>query len=199
MLKILSLLIILNCYSLAWAQEKILVLGDSLTEGYGLDKESAYPAQLQKIFDTHKMNYQVVNGGVSGSTTASGLSRLNWFLKGNPKAVIIALGANDGLRGIKLKESKANLEKIILKAKSKNIKVFLAGMQLPPNYGKEYTSEFQKMFEELKKKHNVFYIPFLLKGVAGKKELNLEDGIHPNKKGHKIMAKTVYEEIKDLL
>ena len=145
------------------------------------------------------MNYQVVNGGVSGSTTASGLSRLNWFLKGNPKAVIIALGANDGLRGIKLKESKANLEKIILKAKSKNIKVFLAGMQLPPNYGKEYTSEFQKMFEELKKKHNVFYIPFLLKGVAGKKELNLEDGIHPNKKGHKIMAKTVYEEIKDLL
>ena len=183
------------------AQEKILILGDSLTEGYRLNEEDSFPSQLQKIIDEKKGKdkYRVLNGGVSGSTTASGLSRLNWFLRTKLKIVVVALGANDGLRGIELKTSKENLRQIIKLSQEKGIQVVIAGMQIPPNYGKEYTKQFKTLYEDLTKEFKVKQIPFLLKDVAGIKELNLEDGIHPNKKGYAIVAKTVYENIKEFL
>jgi acyl-CoA thioesterase-1 len=179
---------------------KILIIGDSLTAGYGVEKEEAFPAILEKKI--HKLGhtqYQVVNGGVSGSTTASGKSRLKWFLKGNPKIMLLALGANDGLRGLKLEQSKKNLEEIIKKAKSQNIKVVLGGMQIPTNYGKDYRKQFQQMYQDLSKQYEIPLIPFLLDGVGGHKELNIADGIHPNAKGHEKVATTVLKYLEPLL
>lgn len=184
---------------MSFASEKILIIGDSLTEGYGIEQEFSYPAVLEALLKKKGHQYDVINGGVSGSTTSSGLTRLKWFLKSKPKIMILALGANDGLRGIELKKSKKNLEDIIVKAKQLSIQVVLAGMQLPPNYGKEYTGQFKQMYLDLVSKHKVHFIPFLIKGVAGKPELNIEDGIHPNVEGHIIIANTVYESIKELL
>ncbi len=181
------------------ANDKILILGDSLTAGYGIEQSLAYPSELERLLKEKGHKYKVLNGGVSGSTTASGKSRLKWFLKSKPKIIIIALGANDGLRGIDLKQSQKNLEEVIQMSKKNGLVVFLAGMQLPPNYGKEYTSQFKLMFKELVKKFEINEIPFLLEGVAGVKELNIEDGIHPNSDGHKIMAKTVYKHLKEKL
>ena len=181
------------------AQDKILVLGDSLTEGYGVDPKYSFPSYLQRILDEKKLKYKVINGGVSGSTTASGLNRMNWYLKGKPKVMILALGANDGLRGLKLADSKKNLEEIIKKAKNQKVKVLMAGMQMPPNYGKDYTTSFKKMFENIAKTHNLKFMPLLIEGVAGVKELNIEDGIHPNRKGYQVIAKNVFEYLKDLL
>lgn len=198
------LLIIFTIFNLqlSFAQDikKILILGDSLTAGYGIDQSDAFPAVLEKkiIINGHK-NYRVINGGVSGSTTASGKSRLKWFLKSKPFILILALGANDGLRGLKLEQSEQNLESIIVEAKKVGIKVVLGGMQLPVNYGKEYREKFQKMYETLHKKHKITFIPFLLKDVGGKKELNISDGIHPNVEGHKIVAENVYKYLGPLL
>ena len=127
------------------------------------------------------------------------MSRLNWFLKAKPDLIILALGANDGLRGIKVEKSQKNLEDFISKCQKEDIPVILAGMQLPPNYGKEYTSAFKKMFQEVANKYKVPQIPFLIEGVAGKPELNIEDGIHPNPKGHIIIAQNVFLYIKDYL
>lgn len=182
-----------------FADSKLLVLGDSLTEGYGVDQEYSYPSLLEEKIKQYKKSYKVINGGIAGSTTSSGLSRLNWYLKAKPKIVIIALGANDGLRGIKLDLSKKNLEGMIVKAKSAGAVVVLAGMRIPPNYGKEYTQKFSAMYTTLAKKHKTKLIPFLLKDVAGVKELNIEDGIHPNRDGYKIVAQTVFDNIKDSL
>jgi len=183
----------------ALSTEKILILGDSLAEGYGVDEEFAYPSVLQQYLTKNKIDYQIINGGVSGATTASGMNKLKWFFKAKPKILIVALGANDGLRGIKLSQTKKNLEEIIISAKKKGIKIIIAGMQIPPNYGPEYTKEFKLMFPALVKKHKLTAIPFLLEGVAGKRELNIEDGIHPNREGHKIISATVYKYLKDLL
>jgi acyl-CoA thioesterase-1 len=199
MIKPLLLLPILLWSLSSFGHTKILILGDSLTEGHQLDKVDSFPSQLENILSEKKLDYKVLNGGVSGSTTASGLSRLKWFLKAKPSIIIIALGANDGLRGIKLKDSKKNLEDLIVKSQESGLKVVIAGMEIPPNYGKEYTAQFRAIFPELAKKYKVNLIPFLLKDVAGKKDLNLEDGIHPNAKGYKIIAKTVFEEIKGML
>lgn len=181
------------------ALDKLVIIGDSLTEGYGVDKEFSYPTVLQGKMQQAKLNYQVINGGVSGSTTASGLSRLKWFLKAKPKIVMIALGANDGLRGIDLKMSQKNLQQMIEKCQQEKIKVVLAGMHLPPNYGKEYTTKFRAMFMELKRQNQLTFIPFLLEGVAGKPDLNIADGIHPNEKGYVIVAENVFKHIKELL
>ena len=186
----------LSQVQMGFGQEKILVLGDSLTEGYGIDQEYSYPSVLAQILKQNGHNYTVINGGVSGSTTASGKSRLKWFLKSKPTILILALGANDGLRGINLDQSQKNLEDIIALAKKNKLVIFLAGMELPPNYGVEYTTKFKKMFSLLIKKYSLSEIPFLLEGVAGKKEYNIEDGIHPNSEGHKILAKTVYKYLK---
>ncbi len=197
--KLIIFCLFLTSFSVSATTEKILMLGDSLTEGYGVSEEHAYPKVLEGLIVESGKDYQVINGGVSGSTTASGTSRLRWFLKAKPKLVLIALGANDGLRGVKLSQSKKNLKNIIELATKNNIKVVLAGMRIPPNYGEDYTKQFQKLYIDLAREYKVKRIPFLLKGVAAIKELNIEDGIHPNRKGHKIMANTVYKYIKEYL
>jgi acyl-CoA thioesterase-1 len=195
----LLILILINYTSFAATTEKILILGDSLTEGYGVDEQYAYPAVLQELLNQEKLDYKIINGGVSGSTTASGISRLRWFLKAKPTILIIALGANDGLRGLKTSDTKNNLEKIILAAKKRNLKIILAGMQMPPNYGADYVKDYKKIFPKLAKEQNITLIPLLIEGVAGNKKLNIEDGIHPNRKGHEVIAKHVYSFLKELL
>ncbi|MBC74414.1 MAG: arylesterase [Halobacteriovoraceae bacterium] len=179
---------------------EIVFLGDSLTAGYGIEKEKAYPQIVENKLKAKGKDIKVLNGGVSGSTTAGGKSRLGWFLKkSNPDIMVLALGANDGLRGLKLSQSEKNLEEIINIAKKKNIKVLLAGMRLPPNYGKDYVKQFRSMYKKLKEKHNLKMIPFMLKDVGGRKELNIEDGIHPNEKGHEVIANTVIKYLEPLL
>jgi acyl-CoA thioesterase-1 len=176
----------------------ILFLGDSLTEGLGVSKEEAFPKLVETLIQTElKKNIIVINGGVSGSTTSDGLARLKWYMKKKPSLVFLALGANDGLRGLDLAESQKNLEEIIKYAQKENAKVLLAGMLIPPNYGPQYSERFKKMYEELKIKYKLKSMPFLLDGVAGKKEFNQRDGIHPNIEGHKYIAKKVFEFIKE--
>ena len=177
--------------------KKILILGDSLTEGYGVDKSKAFPAVLESIIQSKNRNYEVLAAGTSGSTSASALKRLKWHLRAKPDVLILALGGNDGLRGIEPEATKKNLEKAITLAKNKGLKVFLAGMKTPTNYGEEYRKKFESTYSYLSKKHKIQLIPFLLKGVATVKELNLADGIHPNESGHKIIARTIYENLKD--
>ncbi|MFK7823538.1 MAG: arylesterase [Oligoflexales bacterium] len=179
---------------------KIIFLGDSITAGYGVNKSQAYPALLAtKLKDAKLDSYNIINGGISGSTTASGLSRLKWQLKGKPKFIIIALGANDGLRGTKVDKTKDNLEEIINLAKESDLKILLAGMMMPPNYGKQYTKEFAKIFPELAAKYQIPLMPFLLKGVAGEPKLNQSDGIHPNEAGHKVIAEEMWPYLRQLL
>lgn len=179
---------------------KVLCLGDSLTEGYGVLPEEAYPALLEKHLHAngHK-NVEVINAGIAGSTTASAWSRLNWQLRAKPKILILALGANDGLRGLSLEEVHDNLERAIVLAQERGVTVLLAGMQLPPNYGPDYTKKFMSVYAELAQKHRVALIPFLLDGVAGEKEFNQADGIHPNAAGHRIIAETVLRHLEPLL
>ena len=177
----------------------VLFLGDSLTEGYQLDKEDAFPFLIENQLKPKYPALKVINGGVSGATTASGLKRLNWYVKANPDIIVIALGANDGLRGMNLKESEKNLSALIEKAQSKNIKVVLVGMKMPTNYGEPYRSQFEKLFPVLAKKYKLDLIPFLLEGIGGNPKLNLADGIHPNSEGHKIMAKTILKVLEPLL
>lgn len=179
------------------AQDRIvtvLILGDSLSVGLGVEPEQAFPFLVQerlsqKGFDTVK----ITNGSISGSTTAGASSRLKWFLRTRPDILILALGANDGLRGLSTEQMTRNLEKAILLAKKNSIKVILAGMKLPPNYGMEYAKAFEASFVFLASKHDLPFIPFLLNNVAGKASLNQADGIHPNPEGHKIIATTVFD------
>lgn len=195
----LTMILITFILSIAtYAQTKIVFLGDSLTEGYGLSKEQAFPHLIQEKLDKIKPNgFKIINGGVSGSTTASGKSRLKWFLKAKPNIVVLALGANDGLRGIKVDESEKNLEQTIQLAQENNLKIILCEMHLPINYGKEYRKKFNDMFKRIKEKYKIGFIPFLLEGVGGVKEMNLEDGIHPNVEGHKKVAENVMKYLKE--
>ncbi len=173
-------------------------MGDSLTEGLGVDKVDAFPKLVEILIKTKlKKNITVINGGVSGSTSSDGLARLKWYLKKKPFLVFLALGANDGLRGLDLSQSQKNLEEIINHAQKSNAKVLLAGMLIPPNYGPEYSELFKNMYQELKVKYRLKSMPFLLDGVAGKKEFNQKDGIHPNEKGHKYISEKVFEFIKE--
>ncbi len=171
----------------------LLVLGDSLTEGFGVNEEEAFPAQLENLFLSKGFTIKIINGGSSGSTSASGISKLKWYAKAKPDAVVIALGSNDGLRGVPLSSTQTNLEKIIEFAQNKEWQVFLAGLQIPPNYGPEYTEGFKKIYPGLAKKFKLPLLPFLLKDVAGEPDKNLVDGIHPNAQGHKIMANNMFE------
>lgn len=177
----------------------ILFLGDSLTEGYGIDESKAYPVLVGKELNEAGLKVEVLNGSVSGSTTASGLSRLRWFLKKNPDIMLLALGANDGLRGLKVSDSKKNLAQIIKLAQDQGIQVVLAGMLMPPNYGESYRSEFENMYKSLVTEYKLEFIPFLLEGVAGVKELNTSDGVHPNEKGHQVMSRLVTKKFKEIL
>lgn len=177
----------------------MVVLGDSVSEGYGVSREKSYPVLLEQKIQASGKKWQVVNSSISGSTTASAKSRLEWVLKNPPNLLILALGANDGLRGLPVAETKKNLSAAIQTLQQHKVQVVLAGMQMPPNYGKSFTTEFKNLFPSLAKQYKVTLIPFLLDKVAGEKELNQADGIHPNEKGQEILAQTVYESIKGLL
>lgn len=192
------ILILFVCNLLIVKADTILFLGDSLTEGFGVSKEEAFPKLVETLIKTElKKEITVINGGVSGSTTSDGLSRLKWYLKKKPYIIFLALGANDGLRGLDLEESQKNLEEIIRYAQESHAKVLLAGMRIPPNYGPEYSVQFKNMYQQLKVKYELKSMPFLLDGIAGKKEFNQRDGIHPNVEGHQYIAKKVFEFIKE--
>lgn len=177
--------------SYAFGTTQILVLGDSLSEGQGLDEGESFPRVVEKNLKNRKHDVAIVNGGVSGSTSASGVTRLKWHMKKKVDILVLELGANDGLRGLKLSETEKNLNEIIKIAREKKVKVLLLGLFMPPNYGKKYTQEFEAMYRNISLKQNVPLLPFLLNDVAGKSEFNLADGIHPNAKGHEIVAKIV--------
>ncbi|MCG2430312.1 arylesterase [Aequorivita xiaoshiensis] len=178
------------------SSKTILFFGDSITAGYGLeDTNDAFPGVIQDKIDSLGLNYQVVNSGVSGETSAGGKSRIDWILNRDIDVFVLELGANDGLRGLPITETKANLQAIIdaVRAKNSDIKIVLAGMQMPPNMGAEYTSEFKAIFSDLAEENNIAFIPFILENVGGVKELNQADGIHPIAEGHKILAENVWD------
>lgn len=179
----------------------MLFFGDSLTAGYGLDPDEAFPALIQRKLDDSGRAWRVVNAGLSGETTAGGLRRLDWILRQPVDIFVIELGGNDGLRGIDPQTSRANLEAMIKRIRERypDVKVVLAGMQMPTNMGPDYTREFAAMYPALAQKHPVTLIPFLLEGVGGVPSLNLPDGIHPTAEGHKIVAETVWRALQPLL
>ncbi|MFZ6000701.1 MAG: arylesterase [Bacteroidota bacterium] len=179
----------------------ILFFGDSLTAGYGLSVDEAFPALIEKELQKSGLAVKAVNAGLSGETSAGGLSRIDWILRQPIDIMVLELGANDGLRGLPLDQTKQNLQGIIDKVKAKypNCKIVLAGMMVPPNLGKDYTNQFKNIYPNLAKKNNSTLIPFLLEGVAGDEKLNLTDGIHPNVEGHKIVAKNLVKVLQPLL
>ena len=179
------------------AEKEILFLGDSLTAGLGVAVEEAYPFLLGEMLKRDGFSdVGIINGGASGSTSASAVGRLRWYAARRPAVLFLALGANDGLRGLRAKELEKNLEGAIRQAKEAGMAVMLAGMEVPPNYGEEYAGSFRKVFRDLASRHQVAFIPFLLEGVAGVPALNQADGIHPNAEGQKKIALHVYPYLK---
>ena len=178
--------------------QKYVALGDSLTSGHGIGRSAAYPAVLQERLDEEGYDYQVINAGVSGDTSAGGLERLDWALQGNVKILIVALGGNDALRGLPADALKANLAQIIERAQARNVRVVLAGMEAPPNYGRDYIVSFHKVYPELAARYKVAFVPFLLQNVAGLTDLNQSDGIHPTAAGARIVADNVWAVLKPL-
>lgn len=181
------------------SKPRIVFLGDSLTAGYGLEKSQAVPALIQARLTREGYPFEVVNAGVSGDTSAGGLSRLEWSLEGQVRILVLALGANDGLRGLPVASMRRNLEAIITKAQARGIAVLLVGMEALPNYGALYTSEFRDTFPSLARAHKLALMPFYLDGVAGVPELNIADGIHPNPKGAAIVADKLWPILEPLL
>ena len=178
---------------------RVVALGDSLTAGYGLLESQAYPSLLQKLIDQDGYAFEVINAGVSGDTSAGGLRRLDWALNGNVRVLILALGANDGLRGLPIAEMKDNLGTIIDRAREKNVVVILAGMEAPPNYGPEYVQAFRAAYRDLAARKRVVFVPFLLDNVAGVATLNQPDGIHPNEEGTRMVADTIWPVLRTVL
>lgn len=181
--------------------QTVLFFGDSLTAGYGLSSEEAFPALIEKELNKKMSRVKVINGGLSGETSAGGVSRIDWLLRQPIQIFVLELGANDGLRGLPLNQTRKNLQAIIDKVKTKNpgVKIVLAGMMVPPNMGNQYMSEFRGIYPDLAKKNNATLIPFLLEGVGGIEKLNQSDGIHPNVEGHKIVARNIAPVIEKLL
>ena len=177
----------------------LVALGDSLTAGLGLDPDQAYPALLERRLRAEGSNLRVVNAGQSGDTTAAGLRRAEWSLAGDVRILIVALGGNDGLRGLPVDQMKRNLAEIVALARRRGIAVLLAGMEAPPNFGATYTAQFRHVFQELASEHDVAFMPFLLDGVAGDPALNQVDGIHPNAAGAAIVAERVRAALEPLL
>ena len=177
----------------------LVVLGDSLTAGLGLAANESYPALLQDRLNAQNYQVRIVNAGVSGDTSAGGLRRLDWALDERTSGLLLALGGNDGLRGLPVEEMKANLGEIITIARNRNIEVLLAGMEAPPNFGELYTSEFREVFHELAREHTVALVPFLLDDVAGIRELNQSDGIHPNAEGASRIAEHLWPAVELLV
>lgn len=185
-----------------FCQEKVktvLALGDSLSAGYGVSPDQSYLFVLSSLFKAQGVNLKVINASIAGATSAGALKRLKWAMKEEVDLVILALGSNDALRGLPVESCRKNLEEVIIFCKEKGVKVLLAGSQAPPNYGKEYSTQFEAIYKDLASKHKLIFMPFILKDVAGRKELNQEDQIHPNKLGHEIMAKNFYEILKESL
>jgi acyl-CoA thioesterase-1 len=180
------------------SRRRIVVLGDSLTAGLGLPESEAYPALLQKKMDAEGYQFQIVNAGVSGDTTAGGLRRLDWALEGDAKILIVALGGNDALRGLSIDDMRRNLSTIIERAQKRGVSVLLAGMEAPPNYGQDYTVKFRQVYRDLARTHNVTFVPFLLDGVAGQARLNQGDGIHPNAEGARLIAETIWRALQPM-
>lgn len=179
---------------------KIIAFGDSLTAGFGLAEKESYPFLLQQRLNADGFDFEVVNAGVSGDTSLGGLERADWVLaQDNAKILILELGANDLLRGMPVERMKQNLDRIIRKAKARNIEVLLCGMLAPPTMGVQYQRDFVKAFPELAAEHKVEFLPFLLDNVATVKELNQADGIHPNPRGTQIMTENIYAALKPML
>ena len=183
----------------AVALPRIVFLGDSLTAGYGLARGEEVPALIQSRLNEKGYRYEVVNAGVSGDTSAGGLSRLDWSLEGNVAVLVVELGANDGLRGLPVSQMKKNLAEIITRAQQRRIKVVLTGMEAPPNYGPLYTAEFRQVYRDLAKEHDVVFMPFYLDGVAGLSSLNLSDGIHPNAAGSRVIEERLWRVLEPIL
>lgn len=184
---------------------KILFVGDSLTEGYGVAKDEAYPSlvalELNRKFSKMKTSKRVeaLNGGVAGATSASAVPRLRWFLRAKPQVLFLALGANDGLRGLSPVDLEKNLDAALTLALKEGMRVVLAGMKLPPNYGKKNGEKFEAVYPRLAAKYHIPLVPFILAGVGGEKDLNTEDGIHPNAQGHKKVAELVLPYLEKVL
>lgn len=182
-------------------QKRILFFGDSITAGLGVDKSQAFPALIQQKVDSAGLNYEVINGGLSGETSAGGLRRIDWVLQRTIDVFILELGGNDGLRGIELSSTKDNLQKIIEKVQQKypDVKIILAGMQVPPNLGQEYTSEFENMYPELADENDLPLIPMILDKIGGNENLIQGDGIHPTPEGHQVIAENVWDKLEPRL
>ena len=179
----------------------ILFFGNSLTAGYGLDPSEAFPALIQEKIDSLNLPYKAINAGNSGETSSGGKNRIDWLLRQKVDVFVLELGANDGLRGIPVPETKRNLQAIIDKVKAKypDAKMVLLGMEIPPNMGGRYAEEFRVIFRQLATQNNMAFVPFLLEGVGGVRELNLPDGIHPTAQGHKILARNVWDVLQGVL
>jgi acyl-CoA thioesterase-1 len=195
------LLLWLAATMVAAETKTVIFFGDSLTAGYGVDPDEAYPALIQKKVDADRLPWRVVNAGLSGETSSGGLRRLDWILKQRVDIFVIELGGNDGLRGIPPATTRANLEAMVkrIRERQPDVKVIIAGMQMPTNMGPEHTREFAAIFPELARKTETVLIPFLLEGVGGVPSLNLPDGIHPTPQGHAIVADTVWTVLRPLL
>lgn len=183
-------------------KKTIVFFGDSLSAGYGLDEPTlAFPGLIQRRVDSLKLDYQVVNAGVSGETSAGGVGRIEWILNQPVDVFVLELGANDGLRGIPVETTTKNLQTIIdsVKAKNPSVKIVLAGMQVPPNMGAKYANAFKTIFPSLAEKNKAALIPFLLEGVGGEPTLNQADGIHPNEEGHRKVAEVVWKILSGML
>lgn len=188
--------------SVTIVKKYIVFFGNSLTAGYGLDPSEAFPALIQNRLDSLGLLYTVVNAGLSGETTASGVNRVDWVISQQPVDVfVLELGGNDGLRGIPVEETRKNLLAIIEKVRGKHPKaeIIIAGMLVPPNMGPKYSKDFQAVFPEVANEANVKLIPFILENVGGEKELNLEDGIHPTPEGHKLVMENIWPILKDIV
>ena len=198
--------LVLSCVALlsvaageARGEGAVVALGDSLTAGLGVAADEAFPARLQARLRAEGYDYRVVNAGVSGDTTAGGLRRVDWALRAHPDVVIVALGANDGLRGQSPQAIRANLEEIVARLQASGARVLLVGMRLPPNYGAEYTKEFEAVFPAVARRAKIVLMPFLLDGVAADPRLNQADGIHPTAAGQQMIADRLWPYLRPLL
>ena len=197
LLSVLFVTVFTSINLLAQDKKTILVFGDSIAAGLGVDPEQAFPAVIQQKIDSVGLDYEVINGGLSGETSAGGLRRISWVLQRQVDIMILELGGNDGLRGIDLTNTKENLQQIINIAQEKNpeIQVIIAGMQVPPNLGIEYTNEFVNLYPSLAEENNLPLIPLILDKVGGYDQYMQPDQIHPNAAGHRIVASTVWETL----
>jgi len=179
--------------------KKILILGDSISDGYGVEAQASYPELVERKLRNEKINADVLNGSISGSLSSSAVGRLKWQLRAKPDILILQLGGNDALKGTPPSVIKENLRLAISLAKENNVKVLLAGMRIFDNYGEKYSREFEQLFQDLAREERVPLIPFILENVGGKKQMNLADGIHPNERGHEVIAETVLKYLRPLL